>query len=254
MDNTKAKTVEKALSIIEYLIKNEEAKRITDIAKDLKINTSTVQRIVNTLHGENYLYQDPSSRKYKLGLKFIEISDNVLKKIDLRNIAAPYLRELRDQTGETVHLMVLDDSMGVYIDAAESLQRNRVVTSIGTQASLHYSAVGKALLAFLPEKTVDDIIKTRGLEAKTCNTITDFFALKQNLIKIKKCGYSIDDEEGEIGTRCLGAPVFKHNGRIIASISIAAPSQRVSLKKINDYIPLIIKTANKISNELGNKY
>lgn len=104
MDNTKAKTAEKALAIIEYLTKNEEAKRITDIAKDLKINTSTVQRIVNTLHGENYLYQDPSSRKYKLGLKLLEISKNILKEIDLRRIASPYLRELRDQTGETVHL------------------------------------------------------------------------------------------------------------------------------------------------------
>ena len=178
MDNGKAKTVQKALAIIEYLLKNEKAKGIIDIAKDLKINSSTVQRIVNTLHEEKYLNQDPPSKKYKLGLKFVEISDCVLNKIDLRRIAAPYLRELRDQTAETVHLMVLDGSMGVYIDAVESPQRSRVVTSIGTQANLHYSAVGKALLAFLPEKTVDNIVKTRGLEAKTCHTITDNFTLK----------------------------------------------------------------------------
>lgn len=253
MDNTKAKTVEKALAIIEYMLKNRKAKRITDIAKDLKINTSTIQRIVNTLHGENYLYQDPSSRKYKLGLKFLEISKKILKEIDLRRISAPYLRELRDQTGETVHLMVLDDSMGVYIDAVESVQRSRVVSSIGTRDDLYYSAVGKVLLAFLPEKKVESIVKIRGLKAKTPNTITDFFTLKQNLLKVKKCGYSIDVEEGEIGTRCIGAPIFNHDAKIIASISIATPSYRLPFKKIKDYIPLVVETAKKISNELGNK-
>ncbi|MCK4446209.1 MAG: IclR family transcriptional regulator [Candidatus Marinimicrobia bacterium] len=252
MDNTKAKTVEKALAIIEYLLKNEEEKRITDIAKDLKINTSTIQRIVNTLHGENYLYQDPSSRKYKLGLKFLEISKNILKQIDLRRITAPYLRELRDQTGETVHLMVLDDSVGVYIDALESLQRTRVVSSIGTRDDLYYSAVGKAILAYLSDSEVERIAKIRGLRKITHKTITNLNLLKQELKKIRNRGYSIDDEEGEVGTRCIGAPIFNHNGKVISSISIAAPCHRLSLKKINDYIPLMIKTANKISNELGN--
>ena len=251
MDNTKAKTVEKALVIIEYLLKNEEAKRVTDIAKDLKINTSTVQRIVNTLHGENYLHQEPSSRKYKLGLKFLEISKNVLNKIDLKRIADPYLRELRDQTGETVHLMVLVNSMGIYIDVVESQQRSRVVSSIGTPEDLYYSAVGKALLAFLPEKKVESIIKIRGLKARTPNTINDFLTLKQNLLKIKKCGYSIDNEEGEIGTKCVGAPIFNHNAEIIASISIAAPCHRMTKKKINNMVSLVIYTAKKISNELG---
>lgn len=253
MDNTKAKTVEKALAIIEYLLKNEEEKRITDIAKDLKINASTIQRIVNTLYGENYLYQDPSSRKYKLGLKFLEISKNILKQIDLRRITAPYLRELRDQTGETVHLMVLDDSVGVYIDALESLQRTRVVSSIGTRDDLYYSAVGKAILAYLSDSEVERIAKIRGLRKITHKTITNPNLLKQELKKIRNRGYSIDDEEGEVGTRCIGAPIFNHNGKVISSISIAAPCHRLSLKKIKDYIPLVVETAKKISNELGNK-
>jgi len=251
MYNTKAKTVEKALAIIEYLLKNEEAKRITDIAKDLKINTSTVQRIVNTLHGENYLYQDPSSRKYKLGLKFLEISKNILKEIDLRRIASPYLRELRDKTGETVHLMILDDSVGVYIDALESLQRTRVVSSIGTRDDLHYSAVGKAILAYLSESEVERIAKIRGLRKITHKTITNLNLLKQELKKIRNQGYSIDDEEGEVGTRCIGAPIFNHKGKVVASVSIAAPCHRLTKEKLNTFLPLLLKTNNKISVELG---
>ncbi|MBA7531714.1 Transcriptional regulator KdgR [subsurface metagenome] len=251
MDNTKAKTVEKALAIIEYLLKNEETKGITNIAKDLKINTSTVQRIVNTLHGENYLYQDSSSRKYKLGLKFLEISKNILKEIDLRRIASPYLRELRDQTGETVHLMVLDDSVGVYIDALESLQKTRVVSLIGTRDDLHCSAVGKAILAYLSDSEVERIAKIRGLRKITHKTITNLNLLKEELKKIRNQGYSIDDEEGEVGTRCIGAPIFRHNGQVNASISLAAPSNRLPMKKTQEYVPLMIETAKKISKDLG---
>lgn len=98
-----------------------------------------------------------------MGLKFLEISKNILKEIDLRRIASPYLRELRDQTGEIVHLMVLDDSVGIYIDALESLQTTRVISSIGTRDGLHCSAFGKAILAHLPNKELERIVKTRGL-------------------------------------------------------------------------------------------
>ena len=137
MDNTKAQTVEKALVIIEYLLKSEKEKSITDIAKSLMINTSTVQRIVNTLHEKNYLFQNPLDKKYKLGLKFLEINRNILEDIDLRIIAAPYLKELRDKTMETVHLMILDGIEGVYIDAVEGLYKTRVVSSIGTRDNLY---------------------------------------------------------------------------------------------------------------------
>ena len=183
MGNIKAKTVEKALAIIEYLLKSEEGKSITNIAKNLKINTSTVQRIVNTLHGEYYLFQNPLDKKYKLGLKFLEINRNVLNDIDLRRIAVPYLKELRDQTMETVHLMILDGIEGVYIDAVEGLYNTRVVSSIGTRDNLYYSAVGKAILAYFSDNKVESMFKVKGLSKITHKTITNLDLLKKELEK-----------------------------------------------------------------------
>ena len=148
---------------------------------------------------------------------------------------------------------MLDALVGVYIDALESLQRTRVVSSVGTRDDLHYSAVGKAILAYLSDSEVERIAKIRGLRKITHKTITNLNLLKEELKKIRNQGYSIDDEEGEVGTRCIGAPIFRHDGRVNASISLAAPCQRLSKEKIIQYGPLIIKIAHRISTKLGYK-
>jgi len=249
--NTNSKTVEKTLEIIDYILKKNAPTGILEIAKSLDMNTSTVQRIVNTLSNAQYLSQDSENRKYCLGFKFLEISNHILNTMDLRVIAHTYLKELRDKTQETIHLMVLNDSMGVYIDSLESPQRTRVVTAIGTRDHLHYSAVGKAILAHLSDQEVETICQARGLRKVTSNTITDLNRLKRELSEVRRQGYSIDDEEGETGTRCIGAPIFKHNGKVNASISLAAPCQRLSREQFGQYVPLVIKTANKISAALG---
>lgn len=253
MGNTKVKTVEKALAIIEYLLKSEEEKSITNIAKNLKINTSTVQRIVNTLHGEHYLFQNPLDRKYKLGLKFLEINRNILNDIDLRRIAAPYLKELRDQTKETVNLMILDGIEGVYIDAVEGLYKTRAVTSIGTRDNLYYSAVGKAILAYFPDNKIESMFKVKGLSKITHKTITNLNLLKKELEKIRRQGYSIDDEEAEVGTRCIGVPIFNHDGKVTSSVSISAPCHRLTEEKLNAFIPLLLNTGRVISEKIGYK-
>lgn len=246
-----AKTVDKALRIIDFLSNTQKEMRITDIARNVKINTSTVQRIVNTLCKYDYLRQNAESSKYRIGFKFLEVSGRILGELDLRRVARPFLEELRDRTRETVHLMILDRTMGVYIDAVESPQRIRMVSAIGTREDLHCSGVGKALLAFLPEQKVDEITREHGLKRKTSRTITDPDELKRHLAQIRKHSYSTDDEEGEEGTRCIGAPVLNHAGKVIASISIAAPSHRLDQQKIQQFAPVVVNTAKKISQSLG---
>ena len=253
MNNTKAKTVQKALTIIEYLLKSKEEKSITGISKNLGINTSTVQRIVNTLHEKHYIIQNSLNKKYRLGLKFLEINSSILEGIDLRRIAAPYLKELRDQTMETVHLMILDDMNGVYIDAMEGLHNIRVVTSIGTADNLYYSAIGKAILAYFPDNKIEKMFKDKGLSKITDKTITKLNLLKKELKKIRKQGYAIDDEEAEIGTRCIGAPIFNYNNEVTSSFSVSAPCHRLTEKIMNTYIPLILDTSRLISKKMGYK-
>ncbi len=247
-----SKTVDRALRVIDFLSTANREMGITGIARSVEINTTTVQRIVNTLHRSNYVQQNPATARYTLSTRFLEISHHILQGLDLRQVARPFLEKLRDKTRETVHLMARDATMGVYVDAVESLQRIRVVSAIGTREELHCSAVGKALLAFLPEQEVDEIIREQGLKRKTSRTITDPDELKRDLGQIKKRGYSVDNEEGEEGTRCIGAPIFGYGGKIEASISIAGPSFRLDQQKIQQLVPIVIETARKISKNTGN--
>ena len=246
-----AKTVDKALQIMESLASADREVGITQISRNVKINKSTVQRVVNTLYKYGYLQQSPHNKGYKLGFKFLEFSNLILQRIDLRLVARPFLEELRDRAAETVHLMTLDRGMGIYLDAVESRQGSRVVSNIGSRDDLHASAVGKALLAFLSDREVDEFIRHQGLKAKTCRTITDPKTFRRQLRLVRRLGYAIDDEEVEIGTRCVGVPIFDHTGHVTASISIAAPAHRLTRDKIRSFVPLLLKTSTRISQSLG---
>jgi DNA-binding IclR family transcriptional regulator len=246
-----AKTVDKALQVIETFLSSSRDLGISEVARTVGINKSTVQRIINTLAKYGYLQKVPPAPVYRLGLKFLQVSTIVLERIDLRNLARPSLEALRDRTGETVHLMVLDKDMGVYLDAVESRRITRVVSTLGSRDELHSSAVGKALLAFLPEAQVDELIKDKKLEKKTPRTITDPALLKYDLKLIRERGYTVDDEEGELGTRCVGAPIFDHAHQVIASISVAAPAERLDTRKIPEVANLVMETARAISGRLG---
>ena len=252
-DSSVAKTVEKALRLVETFRNVSRDLGITELARLVRINTSTVQRIVNTLAEHGYLQQNPADSAYRLGMKFVEISHAVLQRIDLRALARPVLEALRDQTGETVHMMVLNGGMGVYVLAVESRQSTRVVSPVGSRDDLHSSAVGKALLAFLPEPEVDAVIAQHGLRRKTRRTITESGEFKRHLAAIRALGYTVDDEEGEEGTRCVGAPIFDHTGRVVASISVAGPAQRMGRRRIRQLAPLIMGAARSISEQLGGR-
>lgn len=245
------KTVDKALKILELFSEQEREMSISEIAKRIGTNKSTVYRILNTLRSHAFVQQNSDNSKYKLGFKLLEISSVILERIELRHQARPSLERLRDKTNETVNLMIMEGGLGVYIDRVESTQRVRMVSVIGTREELHCTGVGKALLAFQSEKIVDEVIKKQGLLRKTSRTITDPHQLKQHFDEIKKRGYSIDDEEAEEGIRCIGAPIFNHKDKVVASISIAAPSYRLDEQKMKQFAPIVVETARKISQNLG---
>lgn len=250
---TTVKTVEKALRVVECFFATAQELGVTEIARTMRVNTSTVQRVVNTLCKHGYLRRQLGSRRYQLGLRFLEASGLILQRMDLRPVARPHLLALRDATGETVHLMVLDGDTGVYVDVAESQQTTRVVSVVGSRDELHSSAVGKALLAFLPRQQLDAILARHGLPARTPHTITARAVFRQHLAEVRRKGYAVDDEEGEFGSRCVGAPIFDHTGAVVASVSVAAPVQRLSRRQLPRMAPLVIAAAQKISQDLGRR-
>ncbi len=245
-------TVDKALKILLLLAEDSREMSISEVSSKTRINKSTTYRILNTFCKNRFVIKNANNRKYRIGLRCLEIGNCILKSLDLRNIARPLLERLRDQTGETVNIITIDDGMGVYVDRVESQHAVQMISSIGTREELHCTGVGKALLAFLPESEIDEVIKQHGLPKKTARTITDPKKLKDHLKEIREQGYSIDNEEAEEGIRCVGAPVFDHNNNVIASISVAALAYRWSLADAKKNAKFVVETARRLSAALGN--
>jgi IclR family KDG regulon transcriptional repressor len=170
--------------------------------------------------------------------------------MDVTSEARPYLKALRDHTGETIHLAVLDHASVLYINKMESRQAIRMSSNIGGRAPAYCTSDGKALLAFQPEDFVSALLRD-AVPARTPNTITDPKALRRDLVAIRARGYAIDNEESELGMRSVAAPIRTHSGAVIASLSIAGPTHRVSKKTLMSYTREVVQAADAISQRLG---
>lgn len=250
-DLSSVQSVDRALTILDILKDNADGIGVTELSKRLGVAKSTIHRLLTSLQNKGFVTKNQKNDKYVLGLKLVELGSYVLQNIDIRAVAAEPLRELAHITGETAHLVSMDQGEIVYIDKVESNATIRMFSQIGKRAPVHCTGVGKAMLAYLPEKDVEDIINAKGMQKFTNNTLTTKEDLKSNLNFIKESGYSVDDEEHEVGIRCVAAPIFDHTGNTIAGISIAAPINRMYEDKLKSHVEIVKKYANEISIRLG---
>jgi len=223
----------------------------TEIATALGLHKSTVAGLIYTLEANGYLAQNPVTRKYRLGYKLIERASVMLAHLEIRQVALPYLQELRDQFGETANMAILDGADMVYIERLLSPRVLGMRSEIGKRMLAHSTALGKAILSCLPADEVQEFIKRNGLPAVTPKTITDPDKLIQELEKTRRRGFAVDDEENEPGGRCVAAPVFDHTGKPVAAISISAPAARLPLSEIPRVGERVRKAAAAISRSLG---
>lgn len=244
------KSISRAIKILEAF-KSDRGMSVTEISKILNLPKSSVHEILFTLVTEGILEKDFDSSTYHLGIKLFELGNRARSNLEIRKVATPYLKELNARFDETVHLTVLDNQEVLYIECFESTKRLRTYSVIGVRAPLHCTAVGKAILAFLSRDEIDEIIKVKGLEKFTENTITDRDVLLQELEKTVLNGYAVDNMEHEDGVRCVGAPIRNYSGSVFASISVSGPSQRVTLENIPEIAEVVIATASDISRKLG---
>ncbi|HHX04016.1 MAG TPA: IclR family transcriptional regulator [Tissierellia bacterium] len=244
------KSVEKAFQVIDYLSESSEGKGITEISQAMNSRVSATYHLVNTLKELGVVHQNPATKKYKLGLKLWQIGMRAYHQNELAKILLPYLRKLREMTGETVNLTVLEGKEIVYIAQAESEHLLKMFTRIGATAPLHCTGAGKILLAYLPEQKQKQLLDTIDLTRYTSKTIVDRNELMQELAKIKKQGYGRDDEEREEGVRCVGAPVFGPDRQIISCISISGPKERFSEENQVKWIGLVKEIALEATNFL----
>lgn len=250
----KVKVLEKTLNILDLFDEKGKELTPTEIRKSLDLNKSTIFRILNILVDAGYLEKNSDTLKYRLGFKLYYLGSLVEGRSEIRTIAHPFLEELTEKCDETVHLVVFDQGEALYLDKLEGKKAIRVVSKVGWRLPIHCSGVGKAILAFLPDETVDEIIRERGLKRFTNNTITDIATLRIELARIRKQGYAIDNEEIEVGLKCIAAPLQYSKGEVIAAISISGPKERFSGVEMKRLIPLVKSASERISDVLKRKH
>jgi IclR family transcriptional regulator, KDG regulon repressor len=250
-DNS-VKSLVKALKIVKLFTPAKIEWSVGEIVEELGYHKSSVQRLVTTLTAEGFLERiRPKAGVFKLGPMLLMLGNVASQSTDLRRVARPFLRRLVEQTQETSHLCVVDQSMCYYLDKIDSQQAIRLSTYVGQRLHLHCSGVGKALLSGMNEEEVDRVIAERGLPRFTIHTITDREHLLRELASIREKGLSLDDEEYEVGLRCVAAPVLDNRGRVVAAISISGPAQRLTAQALDRFGVYVKEAAHEVSANLG---
>jgi DNA-binding IclR family transcriptional regulator len=243
--------LDRALAVLEAFSQSGQDLTLIEISTSLKLHKSTAHRLIMVLERHKMVERNLNTGKYRLGLKLFELGTKAVARLDLRERARPYLEKVVSETHETVHLCILDDTEVVYMDKIEPARSLRMASSVGRRNPAYCTAVGKAMMAYLPSEQVEAIVRKQGLRPLTKNTITTLAELKAELTKIRNRGYAIDNEENEEGVRCVGCAVRGYTGEPVAAISISGPAFRVGKDKVAMAAQAVMEAANELSGELG---
>lgn len=248
-------TIERVAAIMETLAAFSHGLSLGDLSEKVNLPKGTTHRIVSSLTYFGFVRQASATKNYLLGYKLMELGNVALGQMDLRNEARSELVQLAHEVRETVHLVIRDGSEVLYIDKVAPQPKHaglQMVSTLGSRIPMHSSSVGKILLAHLPDSKISQIIQAKGLPKRTANTITDTAELKRNLSRIRAQGYAIDNEENEMGVRCVAAPIRDMTGTVIAAMSISIPAARVTMQKLRSELKhKVTRTAAKISAKFG---
>jgi DNA-binding IclR family transcriptional regulator len=247
----RVQVIDRVLGALEILAHDGPALTLGELSQRLGLPKSTMLRLLMVLEQHRFVQKDARSGVYRLGLKLFELGSRALAQLNLGDRAKPHLARLVFITSETAFLCVLDDGEALSLERVESSRAVRVPSTIGWRAPAHCTAVGKALLAFLPESDLAALVRKRKLHAYTPNTITSLTHLRHELQTVRERGYAVDQEEMEEGLKCIAAPVRDHSGKVIASLGILSPAFRLPEKKIPELAASIVNEANELSAELG---
>lgn len=242
-------SVERALSIIEALSRKSQGYGCTELGQLLNLHKSTVHRLLSTLQAYGFAEKDPDTERYKLGAKIIYLGLEALNSLDFRKVTIPYMRELVDISRETVQLAVLDGGEILIVERDHSPEA--ITVNLGLRGQVHCTAEGKVLLAHCPRENAVSILKSREMRQYTINTITDVNQMISHLEKVRSQGFAINAEEMVEGVRAIAAPVYNHNGKVIAALSITGPSSRLSLERIYRLVNVLKETCTSISMQMG---
>jgi len=243
--------VERALAMLEAVALDPDGLSNAAISRKLDIPKSSASYILRTLESRGYLTRDAESGRYRVGLKILSLSRGALGGRDVRGVALPIMRHLTLQTGLTCHLAVLDGPDAVYIEKVEPEGFIRMDTWVGRRMRVHATSVGKAIVAYIPREQLEAIVRKSGMERRTPKTIVTLPRLLKELEKVRAQGSAVDDEENNMGARCVAAPIFDERGAIEASLGLSGTTQQVSPQTMPRILEALKDAARHISMGMG---
>lgn len=244
--------VSHALDLLEQFHDDVDELGVTELSKRLKLHKNNVFRLLATLESRGYIEQNRATENYRLGLKALELGQTFIKQMGLLRQAKPILEKIVEQCNETAYVAIFKEGFIVYLDVVETNLTVRVVSRVGSRMPAYCTAAGKVHLAFMSDEEIDGILPGREFKKYTDHTIPDKETLLKELREVEEKGYAIDDEELDLGVRCVAAPIRDYTRRIVGAISVSGPSMRIEDERIEkEIVPLVLESAEELSTRLG---
>ena len=245
------KSLAKSLTVLETLASSSSPLSAAQLSRELKLTRPTIYRILGTLARLEYVTRDAGGPFYRPSFKLLDLGHQILERTDLLTAARPILRDLAAQFTETVHLAVEEGGRMVYLDKVEGSGPFCTNSRTGRRVPMHCTALGKAVLAYLPAESTRRILARHGLPMRTPRTIVAAADMERELMRVRRQGYAMDDVEFEDGVRCVGVPILDHRGLPVAAISVSAPVSRMPRTKAREIGGILRDAVTNVSCAMG---
>ncbi|MGC9158432.1 MAG: IclR family transcriptional regulator [Terracidiphilus sp.] len=246
----KVQALDRAFAVLDLLGESGVPLGLAQVASSLQLHKSTAHRFLMVLE-RHRMVERTANGKFRLGLRLFDLGNRSIEQFDLRERAQPHLRRLVAETEETAHLCTLEGAHVIYVDKVEPARSVRMITRVGANNPVYCTSVGKAILAFLPEERIAEIVRRIRFERFTHRTISTPEALRAEIEKTRRRGYAVDDEELEEGLRCIAVPLLDAQRQPVAAVSISGPSFRVTAQKLPSIANHLLQCVRGISADMG---
>ena len=245
-------TLDRALGLLRTLATADQA-TLTELALRTGMAPSTAHRLLTTMERHDVVHFDEETQNWTVGVEAFRFGASFVRRTSVVQAGRQVMRALMEATGETANIAIADDGEVVFISQVEAHEAIRAFFRPGTRAAMHASGIGKALLAEMPRAEVERILQARGLPEFTEHTLSSSGALFDDLERAHARGWAVDNEERNLGMRCLAAPIYNEFGEAVAGISISGPTVRLSDEKLGEFGPLVKRAAAEITEAIGGK-
>jgi IclR family acetate operon transcriptional repressor len=253
-DRYTVRSVAKAMRLLEHVAAaSPDGLNLTEASARVGVSKSAGYSLVRTLLDGGYLRATEPGPRYSLGVGMLRLGDRANSQLPMSVAAAPILRDLNQTTGLTVRLSVVDDGFPVFVERIDGQGSVRFHAPLGVREHPHATAAGKAILATLSNEAAHDVTRSVGLPSRTKRTITDLAALDEDLERIRRQGYAIDDEEDADGVRCVASAYFDHTGACAGAVSATGLTADIPYERVEELGTAVSAAARRLTNQLSGR-